>query len=228
MFVILAPRACAVNEAESVGRGTIERMRWRRVALAALLVTTGACTSLSGLSGAPDAGAEAGADAGAEAAGDDGSAPLLDNGGFETPAAIGCGPGWQPGASTLTLVAEAHSGSYACRVCNGGGVEATIGVEQDPPLAPGSYALQAWVHAGDAAPTPQNGVVLEMTLTLPDASRTHLDSNADVTSAWTAVQLDPIVIPADVSPPYAVHLRSLDVVPPGTCFLVDDVVLVKQ
>jgi hypothetical protein len=221
----------------------------RRVAVLSLLtlcaLASAACSlaALDGFSSGPGASPEA--DAGADrfvalapdggprndaAAVVDGSSPppsLIPNGGFEDATADRCGEAYPPGTSfnsVVTPVTLAHTGSFACRVCNEDGAEGE-NYTLDPlgfgtyDAAPGRFALDAWVRAEGSGP-----VSVGIALRIYDGADERDFDNAprvDVGAGWTHLTHE-----VEITKTGKVEVLLYSPVSvPRRCFVVDDVVL---
>lgn len=216
------------------------------VVLGAVLL--GGCsifTSLGGLDGVPldetDAGSEprdatsASSDGSLGGPGDasslppdaaDGAspAPLVDNGGFEAPATVGCGPGWLTVKGSATQVTPGSSSAHACRVCNTLGYRDPYFVRTQAPIdgGAGTWQMQVMsrveVDAGYPAPVQY---YLYMRARLADGGATGAYLGGAVASSWQPAQLALDAPPGTVGIELEVGADG----DPTTCLAVDDVVL---
>jgi hypothetical protein len=161
------------------------------------------------LSGDPDAGIA-------------GPANLLVNGGFEEGVAA-CGPGWSPDRTTLTRSTDARTGSASCLVCLGAGK--TIGNvfptqnALSAAKAGDTYLAEAWVAAAPDTPAARMSIQL-----LVDGTNLAFGS-VTPEPGWQLVQIQGAA-GHDGTLNFALRVRHDD--GPPACYLVDDVVVIKQ
>jgi hypothetical protein len=154
--------------------------------------------------------------------------PSLANGGFEV-AGPACGPGWTQFQATLTRVTPGRSGQYACMLCNTLStnaylyIYASLSTNGDAGRWYGEAYFRAAPDAGDASITAD----FRLSYNLPDGGGNFASTvrpKVSAMSGWVPAQTNQSV-PSAASKVYVnVGVDG----PPGSCVVVDDVVLVQQ
>lgn len=191
------------------------------VAFATVVACTGDDPDL--VSNGVDAGAGADSGPAADTGAGTGDSGVIARGGFESTNCLG----WTPNGATLESDPVARGGSFSCRLCdeNAGREGPVWGTYQVvSSLAPGTYAARAFVRtSGDAGP-------FEVYLGLQAVDGTEqaigdtIERKVIIAPGddWTPVTTKLVVEPGQGA---ALSILSRS---GGSCFLVDDVELVKE
>lgn len=148
---------------------------------------------------------------------------VITRGGFESANCLG----WTANGATLDSDPVAHAGSFSCRLCdeNGGTASPVWGAFQEAPhVAPGTYVARAFARAsGDAGPF-EVWLGVQATDGAGQAIGSPTERKVIVAPGedWAPVTVKLVVEPGQGA---AVSLLSRT---GGSCFLVDDVELVKE
>jgi hypothetical protein len=199
------------------------------------VIIAAASASCAAFSSADESPADPPLDPGAEAGGEDagakdgepgdgvaGAGNLIVNGGFEQ-AGAACGPGWSPRRSTLTRSTEARSGEASCLVCLDPGMELGNVWPSDNKLADAkagdTYFAEAWVAAAPEGPAAK--MIMHLLVDDTDVAFTSVIPG----QSWERVQIQGAADHDGVIN-FALRVSQHEALP--ACFLVDDVVVVKQ
>jgi hypothetical protein len=153
-----------------------------------------------------------------------GSSGIFENGGFEEGAG-GCGVGWTALYNcTIERSPIARTGSSSCEICSlnmNGADSFALQSVTNPPIAPGSYYVEAWLHDDPDAATGNAG--LQTIETLPDGGTITFQAQFfPPTSTWT-VSSETFTVDSSGTLTLQIHNYQ-----PTGCVLVDDVSVIAQ
>jgi hypothetical protein len=206
-----------------------------RVALAAGLMLTAACTSLSNLSGGGDGGTSDAQDGAPDSiapppappgtsdgspspdAGPDGPLNLLPNPGFEQGGG-GCGPGWGSYGAVVTRSTDARTGGSACQLC--ANTTGSMELKTATPVAAkaGAYSAEAWIRAPGTGPA-AGATGVQWQYHAPDGGSSPIDQGSMITPSATWMPSNgSFSLGSDGTLDFMVHVYY----PDGGCVLFDD------